>query len=144
MAELTLELYGVRIGTLQGDWRDFDLLLEPDAVTRFGLDSPILSVAIPLALVPTRTYKRRRQNFFRELLPEGRILARLAQEANVPERDTIGLLRSYGRDVAGALQIWDPEVPGEPKEPALESHLRASPPSSTMRSTEPAWLVPSD
>ena len=29
---------------------------------------------------------------------------RLVQEAGVPEGDTIGLLRSYGRDVAGALQ----------------------------------------
>lgn len=39
------------------------------------------------------------------------MLQRLAQEASVPEGDTIGLLRRYGRDVAGALQIWDPEVP---------------------------------
>jgi len=30
------------------------------------------------------------------------------------------MLRAYGRDVAGALQIWDPDVPGEPKQPALE------------------------
>jgi hypothetical protein len=36
------------------------------------------------------------------------------------EPNVIGLLRAYGRDVAGALQIWDPDVPGEPKQPALE------------------------
>jgi serine/threonine-protein kinase HipA len=48
------------------------------------------------------------------------MLARLAQQADVAEQDVIGLLRGYGRDVAGALQIWDPDVPGEPKTPALE------------------------
>jgi serine/threonine-protein kinase HipA len=77
-------------------------------------------VAIPLAIVPVRARKERRQNFFRELLPEARMLARLAQQADVAEQDVIGLLRRYGRDVAGALQIWDPAVPGEPKRPAVE------------------------
>src|SRR5215472_14431216 len=48
------------------------------------------------------------------------MLTRLAQQAGVVEQDVIGLLRAYGRDVAGALQIWDPDVPGEPKQPALE------------------------
>ena len=48
------------------------------------------------------------------------MLTRLAQQAGVAEQDVIGLLRAYGRDVAGALQIWDPDVPGEPKQPALE------------------------
>jgi serine/threonine-protein kinase HipA len=48
------------------------------------------------------------------------MLTRLAQQAGLAEQDVIGLLRAYGRDVAGALQIWDPAVPGEPKQPALE------------------------
>lgn len=120
MADLVVELYGTRAGVLVGDWRTFDLVCAPDAVQVFGIDSPILSVAIPLAVVPTRAHKERRRNFFQELLPEGRMLSRLAQEARLPEQDAIGLLRKYGRDVAGALQIWDPEVPGEPKQPRLE------------------------
>jgi serine/threonine-protein kinase HipA len=49
-----------------------------------------------------------------------RSLTRLAQQAGLVEQDVIGLLRAYGRDLAGALQIWDPDVPGEPKQPALE------------------------
>jgi serine/threonine-protein kinase HipA len=53
------------------------------------------------------------------------MLARLAQQARVGEQDVIGLLRAYGRDVAGALQIWDPDVPGEPKRPTLERLLNA-------------------
>jgi serine/threonine-protein kinase HipA len=120
MADLIVELYGKRIGTLVGSWRTFDFATNPDAVTEFGIDSPILSVAIPLTAVPVRARKERRQNFFRELLPEGRMHTRLAQQSGVGEQDVIGLLRSYGRDVAGALQIWDPDFPGEPKQPAVE------------------------
>lgn len=121
MADLTVELYGVRVGVLTGPWRTFDFLTDPAAVAEFGIDSQILSVAIPLTVVPVRARKERRQNFFRELLPEGRMLSRLAQQAGLAEHDVIGLLRGYGRDVAGALQIWDPDVPGEPKQPALEA-----------------------
>jgi serine/threonine-protein kinase HipA len=120
MADLIVELYGKRIGTLTGQWRTFDFVTDPDAVAEFGIDSPILSTALPLTAVPVRARKERRQNFFRELLPEGRMLTRLAQQSGVGEQDVIGLLRSYGRDVAGALQIWDPGIPGEPKQPALE------------------------
>jgi serine/threonine-protein kinase HipA len=121
MADLTVELYGTRVGVLTGTWRAFDFSPDADAVARFGIDSPILSVAIPLTAVSVRSRKERRQNFFKELLPEGRMLTRLAQQAGLVEQDVIGLLRAYGRDVAGALQIWDPDVPGEPKQPALES-----------------------
>jgi serine/threonine-protein kinase HipA len=120
MADLVVELYGTPAGVLTGTWRTFDFLPDAAVVTRFGIDSPILSVAIPLTVVAVRSRKDRRQNFFRELLPEGRMLTRLAQQAGLAEQDVIGLLRAYGRDVAGALQIWDPAVPGEPKQPALE------------------------
>jgi serine/threonine-protein kinase HipA len=120
VADLVVELYGTRVGALVGPWRTFDFVPEPAAVERFGLDSPVLSVSIPLTAVPVRARKDRRQSFFRELLPEGRMLSRLAQDARVPEQDVIGLLRTYGRDLAGALQIWDPDAPGEPREPALE------------------------
>ncbi|ONH31290.1 type II toxin-antitoxin system HipA family toxin [Pseudofrankia asymbiotica] len=120
MADLVVELYGTQVGVLTGPWRTFDFVTDPAAVTAFGIDSSILSAAIPLTAVQTRARKDRRQNFFRELLPEARMLSRLAQQAGVSELDVIGLLRWYGRDVAGALQIWDPDVPGEPKQPALE------------------------
>jgi serine/threonine-protein kinase HipA len=120
VADLIVELYGMRIGVLVGTWRTFDFLPDPAAVAELGIDNPILSVSIPLTAVPVRARKERRQNFFRELLPEARMLTRLAQEAGLGEQDVIGLLRRFGRDVAGALQIWDPGAPGEPKPPALE------------------------
>lgn len=126
MADLIVELYGTRIGVLAGSsWRTFDFVTSPESVAEFGIDSQILSTAIPLTVVPVRSRKDRRQNFFRELLPEGQMLARLAQQAGLVEQDVIGLLRGYGRDVAGALQIWDPDVPGEPKQPASEALTRA-------------------
>lgn len=121
MSGLTVELYGQRIGELVGDWRTFDFVPDPLAVESLGIDSSILSVAIPMAVVAPRAGKRKRQNFFRELLPEGRMCTRLAAQADVAEHDVIGLLRAYGRDVAGALQIWDPDSPGEPREPDLEA-----------------------
>lgn len=120
MADLVVELYGTRIGTLRGTWRTFDIRIDQTAVQKFGIDSPILSVAIPLTAVPVTARRERRQNFFRELLPEGQMLSRLAQESGLEEHDVIGLLRNFGRDLAGALQIWDPDVEGEPLRPALE------------------------
>src|SRR5690606_6248490 len=84
------------------------------------LDSQILSLSIPFALIQPRSKKSVRQNFFRELLPEGRMLESLAWMANIPTNDVVGLLRAYGRDIAGALQIWDPDWPGEPRTPAIE------------------------
>ncbi|MFC4376555.1 HipA N-terminal domain-containing protein [Nocardia halotolerans] len=120
MADLVVELYETHIGTITGSWRDYDFVTAPNAIEKFGIDSTILSVAIPLAAIANRSRKVKRQNFFRELLPEGRMLVRMADEAGCTERDTVGLLRQYGRDVAGAVQIWDPDVPGEPRSPALE------------------------
>ncbi|SDT15732.1 type II toxin-antitoxin system HipA family toxin [Microlunatus soli] len=121
MADLLVELYGNPIGALRGTWRTFDFHADRRAVGRYGLDSMILSVAIPLAAVTQRSNRARRQLFFAGLLPEGRMLSGLADEASLPVHDTIGLLRRYGRDVAGALQIWDPDVPGEPKRPAVDA-----------------------
>lgn len=120
MGDLVVELGGVRVGRLVGDSSGFDFEAEPAAIERFGLDSPVLSLAIPLAAVPPRGLRRRRENFFRELLPEGPVLDRLAREAGVAVDDTLGILRRFGRDLAGALEIWDPDVPGEPRIPSVE------------------------
>jgi len=75
---------GTRIGTLRGDQRTFDLEFERDAVRTFGIDSSVSSVAVPLAAVPTRAHKQERRYYFQELLPEGRMLKVLAQEAARP------------------------------------------------------------
>lgn len=120
MADLRVELYGTLIGHLVGtDWRTFDFRATREAVDRFSLGSTILSEAVPLELVPTRSRADRRRTFFAELLPEGRVLSRLANAIDVREYDVVPLLAAYGRDVAGALQIYDPDRPGEPRTPRV-------------------------
>lgn len=118
MGDLRVELYGVPVGHLVGrDRRSFDFRTGPEGLRQFGLGSTVLSESIPLELVATRTGAERRRTWFAELLPEGRVLSRLAQAADLQEYDVVGLLTAYGRDVAGAVQIYDPERPGEPREP---------------------------
>ena len=118
MADLVVELYGVVLGHLVGtDWRSFDFHAAPEAIEGFGLGSTVLSESIPLAAVPPPRGASRRRNFFSELLPEGRLLTRLSSQAGLEANDVIGMLRRYGRDLAGALQIHDPDAPGEPRTP---------------------------
>lgn len=45
---LAIELYGTRIGTLDSDARVFGFTPDDAAIERFGTNSPVLSVAIPL------------------------------------------------------------------------------------------------
>ena len=119
MADLVVELYGHPVGRLVGPTPTFDFAIERAAFDHFGLDSSVLSVAIPLVPMQNRSRKGRRQTFFAELLPEGDMLTAVSQESNVERFDTIGLLGRYGRDVAGAVQIWNPDAPGEPKTPGV-------------------------
>ena len=121
MPELTVELYGHHIGVIQGDsYRTFDITFEPSAITHFGASSRIMSMAVPLDLKLNRITAKRRRNFFSGLLPEGRQLTSMARNAQLSELDVLGLLARYGRDVAGAIQIWDLHDPGEPRTPKIE------------------------
>ncbi|WP_104133775.1 type II toxin-antitoxin system HipA family toxin [Cryobacterium sp. Y62] len=120
MGDLCVELYGELVGHLVGmDRRSFDFVTEKNAIETFGLGSTILSASVPFDLVSNRSRAARRRNFFAELLPEGSALDNLAAEIRVSTDDTIALLARFGRDVAGAIQIYDPEAPGEPRTPAV-------------------------
>lgn len=120
MGDLRVELYGHHLGELVGpDWRTFDFVANRDAFVNFELGSTVLSEAVPLNVVARRNHAPRRRNFFAELLPEGDILENLAAEIHVETHDTIGFLSRFGRDVAGALQIYDPDRPGEPRTPTF-------------------------
>ncbi len=120
MADLRVELYGELVGHLVGvDRRSFDFIVNKNAIDTFGLGSTILSESVPFDLVANRSRAARRRNFFAELLPEGVALNNLAAEIRVSTDDVIPLLAQFGRDVAGAVQIYDPEAPGEPRTPDL-------------------------
>lgn len=118
MADLRVELYGHLVGHLSGaDSRSFDFRTSREAFDRFELGSTVLSESIPLDVAHSRSRATRRRNFFAELLAEGRILTRLATAIDVREYDVVPLLAAYGRDMAGAVQIYDPERAGEPRTP---------------------------
>ncbi|EPR77534.1 HipA protein [Leifsonia rubra CMS 76R] len=118
MVELAVELYGQRIGVIAGDnYRSFDIAVDRSTIATFGANSRVLSMAVPLALEPKRGLAKRRRNYFAGLLPEGTQLQSMARNAQLNEFDVLGLLARYGRDVAGAIQIWDLNDPSEPRTP---------------------------
>ncbi|WP_378144869.1 type II toxin-antitoxin system HipA family toxin [Cnuibacter sp. UC19_7] len=119
---LAVELYGTLLGHLVGeDARTFDFHPSEEGLAEFGLTSRVLSVAMPLTPVQPRHHAARRRNWFAELLPEGDQLEYLLAQAGLRRGDTVRFLAAYGRDVAGAVQLWDVDDPTEPRTPGLES-----------------------
>lgn len=114
---LAVELYDTNFGTLEGDSRNFDFSPTTEAIDRFGVNSAVLSVSIPLVPSQRRNHSERRRNWFAELLPEGNQYDYMLAHAGLRDGDTLGFLARYGRDVAGAVQLWDLDDPVEPKVP---------------------------
>lgn len=75
--------------------------------------TPLLSCSLPVGAVPGDA-----SAWARGLLPEGNHLARLAAAADLAASDTFGLLRRYGRDVAGAFEIVPEDAP--PRKPSFD------------------------
>lgn len=59
------------------------------------------------------------RNFFDGVLPEGDFRDRIASRAGVVASDTFSLLARYGRDIAGALTVEDPEDEGASSRPGV-------------------------
>jgi len=119
--KLAVELYGTRVGYIAGrDSRTVDFVPRPEAIDVFGANSRVLSVAVPLVSAPARQHASRRRNWFEELLPEGDQLDFMLAQRGLRRGDTLGFLARYGRDIAGAVQIWDVDDPTEPRTPSLE------------------------
>jgi serine/threonine-protein kinase HipA len=81
--------------------------------------------------------------FFESLLPQGESLKNIARQKQLDEKDSYGLLKALGRDVAGAVQIFDPKDPYEQPDPFLEK-VSASDIRSMLHSTysEPLGNTP--
>ena len=118
---LAVEIHGTRVGLLEGGARDFDFVPDPAGLALFGINSMVLSVTIPLVRHPRRDRAGRRRNWFAELLPEGDQYEFMLAQGALKRGDTPAFLARYGRDVAGALQIWDVDDPTEPRTPAVRS-----------------------
>lgn len=118
---LAVELYGTVIGELSGDVQSFDFEASAEGMATFGTNSPVLSVTVPLTPAQRRDHVRRRRNWFAELLPEGDQYDYLLSQGGLRRGDTMAFLARYGRDVAGALQVWDLDDPSEPRTPQHRS-----------------------
>lgn len=118
MSELNVELYGQHIGVLDGTRDRFDFNADLGAVNLHGDGSTVLSFAVPLTMTPRPEALLSRRNFFEEILAEGTSRQSLAGNARLDGDNTMALLRRYGRDVAGAIQIWDSSDPNEPRTPS--------------------------
>jgi len=120
MNKLNVELYGTVLGTLSQNVKMFDFTVDTDAFAKYQIASTIMSLAVPLNLRYTNAQKKRCANFFAELLPEGRNFEWLAPTLPRDDRTLYGMLRKYGKDIAGALIIYDPEDPTSSEKPSLE------------------------
>jgi serine/threonine-protein kinase HipA len=94
---------------------EFRIRLEwrPEGIERWGLGSPVMSAGLPIG-ASGGPRDMRGLDFFENLLPEGPVLAQMATLAGVRPVDTYGILKAFGRDVAGAIMVLpDGERPGE-------------------------------
>jgi serine/threonine-protein kinase HipA len=99
---LAVWLHGLRIGTLTSTGRPYDLSLRysDEALGRWPGNTPLLSCSLPLS-----NQKLNAREYCRGLLPEAQQLNHLASRAHVTVTDLHGLLKRYGRDVAGAVAV---------------------------------------
>ena len=118
---LAVELYRTVVGRIEGDAHTFDFSPTAAGIERFGANSQVLSVAIPLTPMQRRDRVARRRNWFAELLPEGDQYDYLLAQGGLRRDDTPAFLARYGRYVVGALQIWGLDDPTEPKRPATRA-----------------------
>lgn len=87
------------------------------AVKNFGPGFPLLSVRLRVrAEIYPATQTRA---FLDGLLPEDHVRSQLANAARVSTDDTFGLLRAYGLDCAGAIQVIDPKTTEHAREPGI-------------------------
>lgn len=131
MADLVVDLYGTRIGSLRGDWRAFDLMFESSGVRTFGIDSPILKPA-PEALATViydEEYGARPCSI--ALMARSNSLPRMTSSRK-PTRRTTGKWRSRSPASTGTRNSREPTsskrvAPGDSQIPNAPSTTRYTP-----------------
>lgn len=112
--ELAVWLDNLRVAVIERDRSRIRMSYTRDALERFDLGTPLLSLSLPLTEehYPQGVVRA----FLDGLLPEGESRRAIAREVGVRENDTFGLIRAIGRDCAGALVVQpaDEPPPGRP------------------------------
>jgi serine/threonine-protein kinase HipA len=111
--ELAVWLYGDRVATIDRHRGRPCLVYTDDALSRYELGTPLLSLSLP---VSERRYTQGTvRPFIDGLLPEGESRKSIARDVGVRADDAYGLIREIGRDCAGAVVIQPADAAAPPK-----------------------------
>ncbi|MCL1885643.1 MAG: HipA domain-containing protein [Dehalococcoidia bacterium] len=120
MSRLNVELYRAQLGTLTQKGSGIEFCVNNGVFAHYPLLSTVMSLAVPLRPIYTIHQKKRSENFFMGLLPEGKNYEWLLQSLPQDRRTAYDMLRRYGKDIAGALTIYDPEDMSSLKQASCE------------------------
>lgn len=111
---LTVWLEGRPVATLEdaGPGAGASLQYTDQCRQEYPDGSILISVGLPVRAEPYPGIKAR--HFLDGLLPEDHVRDALARRKKLDSADTYGLLREYGLDCAGAVQITDSDIPPDP------------------------------
>jgi serine/threonine-protein kinase HipA len=110
---------GIQLAELRDGGYSIRCAYSDEALERWPRNSPLISCSLPLGPKPLEAAA-----FCKGLLPEGRALQVMADQARLATSDTFDLLARYGRDVAGALVISGEEP--EPRRFGVEPYTPES------------------
>lgn len=114
---LSIWLSGTKVALVEQERGRLRLSYTEDALDRFPLGSPLLSLSLPLT---SRRYPQGVVRAFLDgLLPEGDARRAVADGFDLVASDTFGLVRALGRDCAGALIIQPDDEPPPPQPTTL-------------------------
>lgn len=109
---LAVWLSSTHVATLERRRRQLVLSYTDAAVERWPLNTPVVSLSMPLSLRPHP--HGRAFPYFDGLLPEGEVRRTVAYDLGLEPSDAFGLLAALGRDCAGALVLQALSAPPPP------------------------------
>lgn len=116
--ELVVEMHGTVVGRLARTRRErVTFVYSSEALDRWSGGVPVVSLSLPVSSRPLDA-----TTFLDGLLPEGDARRVLAERAGVLPSDVWGMLSAFGRDVAGAMVVSDPQRPGGARTPRAEAY----------------------